>query len=106
MNAEFGDGAGFFGKLLLQGFHQCRTILKLGLQLGYRIAVCLIEHNLDIIKEADWIIDLGPEGGAGGGEVVAMGPPQEIIANGERSHTARYLREFLTEGPKAEGVGS
>ncbi len=39
-----------------------------------------IEHNLDIIKEADWIIDLGPEGGAGGGEVVAMGPPTEILA--------------------------
>ena len=57
--------------------------------------VVTIEHNLDIVKEADWIIDLGPEGGDGGGEVVAMGPPTEIIANGQRSHTARYLREFL-----------
>ena len=53
-----------------------------------------IEHNLDIIKEADWIIDLGPEGGAAGGEVVAMGPPTEIL-NAKRSHTARFLRAFL-----------
>jgi excinuclease ABC subunit A len=57
--------------------------------------VVTIEHNLDIVKEADWIIDLGPEGGEAGGEVVAMGPPLEIIANGTRSHTARYLRAFL-----------
>ena len=53
-----------------------------------------IEHNLDIIKEADWIIDLGPEGGAAGGDVVAMGPPTDILA-AKRSHTARYLRDFL-----------
>jgi excinuclease ABC subunit A len=57
-------------------------------------SIVTIEHNLDIIKEADWIIDLGPEGGAGGGEVVAMGPPTEILA-ARRSHTARFLREFL-----------
>ena len=57
--------------------------------------IVTIEHNLDIIKEADWIIDLGPEGGDAGGEVVAMGPPLEIIANGARSYTARYLRNFL-----------
>jgi excinuclease ABC subunit A len=62
--------------------------------------VVTIEHNLDIIKEADWIIDLGPEGGDGGGEVVAMGSPQEIIADGRRSHTARFLREFLGEGSR------
>ncbi len=62
--------------------------------------VVTIEHNLDIIKEADWIIDLGPEGGDGGGEVVAMGPPTEIIANGTRSHTARYLREFMNGAPQ------
>ncbi len=57
--------------------------------------VVTIEHNLDIVKEADWIIDLGPEGGEGGGEVVAMGPPDQIIHAGERSHTARFLREFM-----------
>ena len=56
--------------------------------------IVTIEHNLDIIKEADWIIDLGPEGGAAGGEVVAMGPPTEILA-AARSHTARFLRAFL-----------
>jgi hypothetical protein len=52
------------------------------------------EHNLDIIKEADWIIDLGPEGGAGGGEVVAMGPPTAIL-KARRSYTAKFLRAFL-----------
>ncbi|MFQ5667214.1 MAG: excinuclease ABC subunit UvrA, partial [Candidatus Binatia bacterium] len=57
--------------------------------------IVTIEHNLDIVKEADWIIDLGPEGGDGGGEVVAMGPPTEIIASGARSYTARCLRRFL-----------
>jgi excinuclease ABC subunit A len=56
--------------------------------------IVTIEHNLDIIKEADWIIDLGPEGGAGGGEVVAIGTVAEV-ARSPRSHTARYLREFL-----------
>jgi excinuclease ABC subunit A len=66
--------------------------------------VVTIEHNLDIIKEADWIIDLGPEGGDGGGEVVAMGSPQEIIADGRRSHTARFLREFLADGPGLEAM--
>jgi len=61
--------------------------------------IVTIEHNLDIVKEADWMIDLGPEGGDGGGEVVAMGPPTEIAANGKRSYTARYLHEFLNGGP-------
>ncbi len=56
--------------------------------------VVTIEHNLDIIKEADWIIDLGPEGGSAGGEVVAMGPPAAILS-AHRSHTARFLRAFL-----------
>jgi excinuclease ABC subunit A len=56
--------------------------------------VVTIEHNLDIIKEADWIIDLGPEGGAAGGDVVAMGPPTAILG-AKRSHTARFLRAFL-----------
>ncbi|MEO8604381.1 MAG: excinuclease ABC subunit UvrA, partial [bacterium] len=56
--------------------------------------IVTIEHNLDIIKEADWIIDLGPEGGAAGGEVVAMGPPTAILKS-KRSHTAKFLRAFL-----------
>ena len=56
--------------------------------------VLVIEHNLDVIKTADWIIDLGPEGGSGGGLVVAEGPP-EHIATVETSHTGRYLRELV-----------
>ena len=58
--------------------------------------VVLIEHHLDVIKRADWVIDLGPEGGPGGGEVVAMGTPEEVAGN-PRSHTARYLREVLLQ---------
>jgi len=56
--------------------------------------VLVIEHNLDIIKTADWIIDLGPEGGSGGGNVVATGPPEDV-AKVEHSHTGRYLRDLL-----------
>ncbi len=56
--------------------------------------VIVIEHNLDIIKNADWIIDLGPEGGDRGGEIVAAGTP-EMIASDEKSHTGRYLKEEL-----------
>jgi excinuclease ABC subunit A len=56
--------------------------------------IVTIEHNLDIVKEADWIIDLGPEGGSAGGEVVAMGPPTAIL-KAKRSHTAKFLRAFL-----------
>ena len=56
--------------------------------------VLVIEHNLDVIKTADWIIDLGPEGGSGGGTIVAEGPP-ETVARVEASHTGRFLREVL-----------
>jgi excinuclease ABC subunit A len=54
----------------------------------------IIEHNLEVIKCADWILDLGPEGGAGGGEIVAQGPP-EVIAEVENSHTGGYLKRML-----------
>ena len=57
-------------------------------------SVVVIEHNLDVIKTADWIIDIGPEGGDGGGEIVATGTP-ETIAKEPRSHTGRYLKEML-----------
>ena len=56
--------------------------------------VIVIEHNLDVIKTADWVIDLGPEGGAGGGTVVAAGPP-EHIATVEESYTGQYLKKLL-----------
>jgi excinuclease ABC subunit A len=59
--------------------------------------VVVIEHNLDVIAEADWLIDLGPEGGAGGGRVVAQGPPEQVARNGRRSHTAKVLGEFLRD---------
>jgi excinuclease ABC subunit A len=56
--------------------------------------VIVIEHNLDVIKTADWIIDLGPEGGAGGGTILAAGTPEEIVKN-KQSYTARYLKPLL-----------
>jgi excinuclease ABC subunit A len=59
--------------------------------------VVVIEHNLDVIKTADWIIDLGPEGGHRGGEIIAVGTPEQIAAN-ERSHTGRFLKPLLERG--------
>jgi len=59
--------------------------------------VVVIEHNLDVIAEADWIIDLGPEGGEGGGRVVAQGPLEGLIASRQTGHTANVLSAFLKE---------
>jgi excinuclease ABC subunit A len=56
--------------------------------------VLVIEHNLDVIKTADWVIDLGPEGGNGGGEIIATGTP-EAVATNERSHTGRFLKDIF-----------
>ena len=56
--------------------------------------VIVIEHNLDVVKTADWIIDIGPEGGDGGGEIVAVGTPEQV-AEAEGSHTGRYLADML-----------
>jgi excinuclease ABC subunit A len=58
--------------------------------------VVVIEHNLDVVKSADWVIDLGPDAGERGGRVVAEGPP-ETVARSRRSHTARYLRPLLRQ---------
>jgi excinuclease ABC subunit A len=58
-------------------------------------SVIVIEHNLDVIKNADYIIDLGPEGGAKGGSLVATGTPEDIAKN-EKSHTGRFLRKVLS----------
>ncbi|MCZ2498472.1 excinuclease ABC subunit A [Xylophilus sp. Kf1] len=71
--------------LLLKVLHQLRDA-------GNTIVV--IEHNLDVIKTADWVIDMGPEGGAGGGTVVAQGTP-EAVADNPASHTGRYLKRYL-----------
>ncbi|MEK7875837.1 MAG: excinuclease ABC subunit A, partial [Pseudomonadota bacterium] len=59
--------------------------------------VVVIEHNLDIIADADWVIDLGPEGGDAGGRIVVQGAPSAIIKDRDRSHTTRVLAEFLAE---------
>jgi excinuclease ABC subunit A len=57
--------------------------------------IVVIEHNLDVIKTADWIIDLGPEGGSGGGQVVVTGTPEDVAKN-KKSHTGRFLRQVLS----------
>jgi len=59
--------------------------------------VVVIEHNLDVMAEADWIVDLGPEGGSGGGRIVAQGSPESIVRKSAGSHTARILGSFLDE---------
>jgi excinuclease ABC subunit A len=59
--------------------------------------VVVIEHNLDVIADADWIVDLGPEGGTAGGRVVAQGSPEALAREPQRSHTCRVLAEFLAE---------
>ena len=73
---------------LLVGFRKLLSV-------GHTLLV--IEHNLDVIKTADWIIDLGPEGGNEGGQIVGVGPP-EMIAENKQSHTGRYLRQVLEAG--------
>ena len=57
----------------------------------------VIEHNLDVVKTADWLLDFGPEGGDGGGEIVAVGTPETVAAN-TASWTGRYLDEVLKRG--------
>ena len=57
--------------------------------------VIVIEHNLDVIKSADWLIDMGPEGGSGGGTIVATGSPEEVAAN-DKSYTGQFLKPFLS----------
>ena len=76
-------------------FHDVSKLLEVLFKLRvYGNTLIVIEHNLDVIKTADWVIDLGPEGGSGGGEIVAQGPP-EVIAKCERSFTGKYLAKML-----------
>ncbi|MDX1529684.1 MAG: ATP-binding cassette domain-containing protein, partial [Gammaproteobacteria bacterium] len=76
-------------------FHDIEQLLRVLHRLrDHGNGVVVIEHNLDVIKTADWIIDLGPEGGAGGGRVVATGTPEQIAANG-KSHTGEFLKRLL-----------
>ena len=79
------------------GLHFHDVSLLLGVLHAPRDAghtVVVIEHNLDVIKTADWIIDLGPEGGAAGGQIVATGTPEEVVKVNE-SYTAHYLAQIL-----------
>jgi excinuclease ABC subunit A len=83
-------------------FHDIEQLLAVLLRLrdeGNTIVV--IEHNLDVIKTADWVIDLGPEGGAGGGRIVAEGTPEDV-ARAAGSHTGRYLARTLGLAPGAK----
>jgi excinuclease ABC subunit A len=63
--------------------------------------VLVIEHNLEVIKTADWVVDLGPDGGTGGGRIVAEGTPEQIAAV-PTSHTGTYLKRYLKRGRSAE----
>lgn len=80
--------------LLLKVLHQLRDAGN---------TIVIIEHNLDVIKTADWLIDMGPEGGAGGGTVVGVGTPEELAAN-PASHTGRYLAPYLPKNLNENGL--
>ncbi len=86
-------------------FHDVKKLLEVLHELvAGGNSVVVIEHNLEVIKTADWIIDLGPEGGDGGGEIVAAGPPEEIVKE-KRSYTGQFLKPVLARGgPKKKRV--
>ena len=76
-------------------FHDIQQLLNVLHRLrDHGNTVVVIEHNLDVIKTADWIVDLGPEGGQGGGEIIAEGTPEDV-AKSKVSHTARFLKPML-----------
>ena len=76
-------------------FHDIKQLLKVLHRLrDHGNTIVVIEHNLDVIKTADWIIDLGPEGGAGGGEVIVTGTPETVAAN-PGSYTGQFLNRVL-----------
>jgi excinuclease ABC subunit A len=87
-------------------FHDIEQLLAVLLRLrdeGNTIVV--IEHNLDVIKTADWIVDLGPEGGAGGGRLVAAGTPEDVVRV-PASHTGQYLTRVLRPAPARRAAGT
>ena len=76
-------------------FHDIKQLLQVLHRLrDHGNTVVVIEHNLDVIKTADWIVDLGPEGGSGGGQIIAQGTPEQLCES-EQSHTARFLKPLL-----------
>ena len=83
-------------------FHDVKKLLEVLHELvDQGNTVVVIEHNLEVIKTADWVIDLGPEGGDGGGEIVAAGTPEDIVRN-PRSHTGKFLKQVLARRPFEE----
>jgi excinuclease ABC subunit A len=77
-------------------FHDIKQLLQVIHRLrDHGNTIVVIEHNLDVVKTADWVIDLGPEGGNGGGEILVTGTPEQIISH-KTSHTARFLKALLT----------
>ena len=81
-------------------FHDIELLLKVLNQLvDSGNTVLIIEHNLDVIKTADWLVDMGPEGGDGGGRVVAQGTPEQVAASPD-SHTGHYLGRVLRNGKR------
>ena len=76
-------------------FHDIQMLLNVLQRLrDHGNTIVVIEHNLDVIKTADWIIDLGPEGGDGGGEIIFEGPPEEIIKS-KKSYTGKFLKKYI-----------
>ncbi len=83
-------------------FHDIQQLLNVLHRLrDHGNTVVVIEHNLDVIKTADWVIDLGPEGGSGGGEIIAEGTPEDV-ASMPQSHTGRFLAEILSPGKRVK----
>ena len=85
-------------------FHDVKQLLKVLHELrDHGNTIVVIEHNLDVIKTADWIVDLGPEGGSGGGQIIAAGTPEDICAV-KASHTGRFLGEMLAKQQPASAT--
>ncbi|WP_298261387.1 excinuclease ABC subunit UvrA [Bradyrhizobium sp.] len=86
-------------------FHDVKKLLEVLHELvSQGNTVVVIEHNLEVIKTADWVIDLGPEGGDGGGEIVAWGPPEDIV-KAPRSYTGKFLKPVLEKAGKVRKSG-
>jgi excinuclease ABC subunit A len=80
-------------------FHDVKKLLEVLHELvDQGNSVVVIEHNLEVVKTADWVIDMGPEGGDGGGRIVAQGPPEAILRE-PASHTGKYLKDVLERRP-------
>lgn len=86
-------------------FHDVEQLLEVLHRLrDHGNTVVVIEHNLDVIKTADWLIDLGPEGGSGGGQIIAVGTPEDLAAHPD-SHTGRFLAPLLGRCPDTAATG-